>query len=70
MDNEAKPTVTLRAVADRIGICYETARRWARDGRLPVFKLNGRGHWRAYPEDVDKYIEAHKNQAASWSESN
>jgi hypothetical protein len=34
-----------------------------------VFKLNGVGRWRAFTEDVDAYIEKHKNEAAAWSSS-
>lgn len=64
---ETKKTIGLREIAQRIGICYETARRWAKEGRLPVFKLNGVGHWRAFAEDVDSYLETHKNKAATWS---
>lgn len=58
--------LTLEEVAERIGVGYETARRWALLNRIPVFKFNGRGHWRAYESDVDEYIAKHKNEAASW----
>jgi len=27
------------------------------------------GRWRAFTEDVDAYIEKHKNEAAAWSSS-
>jgi excisionase family DNA binding protein len=64
---EQKPTIGLRDIANRIGVNYETARRWAGLGRLPVFKFNGVGHWRAYVSDIDEYIEKHKNKAAAWS---
>lgn len=64
---DVRPTIGLREIAQKVGICYETARRWANDGRLPVFKFNGVGHWRAYEADVDAYLEKHKNVAASWS---
>lgn len=60
--------MNLRQIAERIGVCYETARRWAQEGRLPVFKLNGKGRWRAFTADIDTYLEAHKNKAATWSE--
>ena len=66
-EKKPKPVINLRQIAERIGVCYETARRWANDGRLPVFKLNGKGHWRAYEEDIDAYLESHKNKAAAWS---
>jgi excisionase family DNA binding protein len=62
----ATKTIGLREVASRIGIDYETARRWAADNRLPVFKFNGVGRWRAYPSDIDAYVSKHKNKAASW----
>lgn len=64
-----KATIGLKEIAKRIGVCYETSRRWANEGRLPVFKLNGVGRWRAFTEDVDAYIEKHKNEAAAWSSS-
>lgn len=67
MSDEAKPTISLREVAKRLGVNYETARRWAGAGRLPVFKFNGIGQWRAYSADIDDYIEKHKNQAAAWA---
>lgn len=62
----AVKTIGLREVASRIGIDYETARRWAADNRLPVFKFNGVGRWRAYPSDIDAYVSKHKNKAAAW----
>jgi excisionase family DNA binding protein len=62
-----KATIGLREIAHKIGICYETARRWAKEGRLPVFKLNGVGRWRGFEKDVDAYLETHKNKAATWS---
>lgn len=67
MSEEAKPTIGLHEIAKRLGVNYETARRWATAGRLPVFKFNGMGVWRAYPEDIDAYIEKHKNVAAAWA---
>ena len=60
-------TIGLSEIARRLDVCYETARRWALEGRLPVFKFNGMGRWRAYVADIDAYVEKHKNQAASWS---
>lgn len=66
---EQKATIGLREIAKRIGVNYETARRWANMGRLPVFKFNGVGHWRSYVTDIDEYIAKHKNKAAGWSAS-
>lgn len=64
---QPKATIGLSEIAKRMGVAYETARRWANGGRLPVFKFNGVGHWRAYVEDIDEYIGKHKNSAATWS---
>lgn len=64
---EDKKTLNLREIAKRLGVNYETARRWANMKRLPVFKFNGVGRWRAYEEDIDAYLEKHKNEAATWA---
>lgn len=64
-----RQTIGLREIARKMDINYETARRWANMGRLPVFKYNGIGRWRAYVDQVDEFIEKHKNVAATWSES-
>lgn len=61
-------TIGLQEIAKKIGINYETARRWANMKRLPVFKYNGVGRWRAYPKHIDDFIEMHKNKAATWSD--
>lgn len=63
-----KQTIGLHEIAQKMGINYETARRWANMGRLPVFKYNGVGRWRAHEEQVDEFIEKHKNLAATWSD--
>jgi excisionase family DNA binding protein len=63
-----KPTLGLRDIAKRLDINYETARRWANLGRLPVFKYNGVGRWRATQDQVDEFLEKHKNTAATWSD--
>ncbi len=61
-------TIGLHEIAKKIGVNYETARRWANMKRLPVFKYNGVGRWRAYTKHIDDFIEMHKNKAATWSD--
>ena len=61
-------TIDLHQIAKKIGVNYETARRWANMKRLPVFKYNGVGRWRAYEKHIDDFIEMHKNKAATWSD--
>lgn len=63
-----QPTIGLREIAKKMGINYETARRWANMGRLPVFRYNGIGRWRGHVDQVDEFIQKHKNVAATWSE--
>jgi excisionase family DNA binding protein len=63
-----RPTIGLREIAKRMDINYETARRWANLGRLPVFRWNGVGRWRGHTDQVDEFIQKHKNNAATWSE--
>ena len=62
-----RSTIGLCAIAERLGITYETARRWAQAGKLPVFKFNGVGRWRAYEVDVDAYVAKHQTDAAAWA---
>lgn len=63
-----RPTIGLREIAKRMDINYETARRWANMGRLPVFRWNEVGRWRGHVDQVDEFIQKHKNKAATWSE--
>ena len=46
-------------VARMLGIEHETARRWAVEGRIPAFRYNNRGRWRANRSDIDNFIRAH-----------
>lgn len=55
--------IELGEVAKMLGVEHETARRWAMDGRLPVFRYNDRGRWRAFRHDIEKFLEAHQPKA-------
>ncbi len=61
---EQKKILTLHDVAATLGINVETARRWAVAGRIPVFRYNGRGRWRAFAEDIDTFLQKHKTTEA------
>lgn len=54
----------LHEVASRIGVAYETARRWASAGMIPAFKFHEGGHWVAHANDIDEFIERRKNPTA------
>ncbi len=55
-----REVIQLNEVAKMLGIDHETARRWAVDGRIPAFRYNNTGRWRAFREDIDKYLESHQ----------
>ena len=57
--------IQLGDVAKMLGIDHETCRRWAVEGRIPVFRYNDKGRWRAFRDDIDKFLEAHQAKAAT-----
>lgn len=64
MDSEVKPKLLgLHEIAEKIGISYETARRWASAKVIPTFKFHEGGHWVAYEKDIDEFVERRKNPA-------
>ncbi len=57
--------ILLGQVAQMLGINHETCRRWAVEGRIPTFRYNGRGQWRAFKDDIDKFLEARQAKATT-----
>lgn len=45
----------LQAAADEIGVHYQTAYKWVRDGRLPAALVDGR--YRIQPDEIAAFIE-------------
>lgn len=45
--------MSLRHVAKRLGLTYETVRRMAVAGRIPAFKL---GRWSVYEDELDSLV--------------
>lgn len=62
---EQKKILTLADIAKTLDINTETARRWAVAGRIPAFRYNGKGRWRAFAEDIDKFLLSHKTVTAT-----
>lgn len=56
-----REVITLPEVAKMLGINLETARRMAVNKSIPVFRYHGKGHWRAFREEVDKFLLAQQN---------
>lgn len=52
--------VTISRAADMLGIHVNTAKRWAKRGDFPAFRVGKRGDWRVRPEDIAAYLEAHR----------
>jgi len=51
-----REVIALPEVAKILGVARETVRRWAVSGVLPVFRYGDTGHWRAFRDDIDKFI--------------
>jgi excisionase family DNA binding protein len=67
-DAPARPVaraIKLQDAAEQLGVSYETARRWATTGKLPAVKLNGEGQWRCWTDQLDEFVQAHKDRAAT-----
>ena len=60
-----REVITLPEVAKMLGINSETARRWAVSKKIPAFRYNGEGRWRAFRDEVDKFLEAQQNASTT-----
>ena len=59
--HERQNLMTVRAVAEHLGVHPETIRRWLRDGRLVGIDLGSdSGGWRIDPADLDAYLNARR----------
>lgn len=58
-----QPFLPLAAVAERYGVCYQTARTWAQRGYIPVIRLSPRGAWVA-PCNMLLKLEKHAAQTS------
>jgi excisionase family DNA binding protein len=50
--------LSVGEAAEIIGTCTETIRRWAKAGKLPVFRLAG--GWRIDPKVLADFLEARR----------
>ena len=57
--------LSIRQIAERIGVCEETARRWIVSRKVPAFRFTPRGRWRAYSDELDNWIASHKDGVES-----
>lgn len=64
----SKKVLSMRQVAERLGLCAETARRWAVSGKIPAFRYDDKGRWRVYEDELDDWIRQRKDRAESGQE--
>lgn len=58
-----REVITLPVVAKMLGVTRETARRLAVSGKIPVFRYDNTGHWRAFRGEIDKFIDDQQNSS-------
>ena len=51
-----REVIALPEVAKILGVARATVRRWAAAGTIPVFRYGDTGHWRAFRDEIDKFI--------------
>lgn len=52
---EQREIMTIDEVAEYLRIHRMTVYRWAKAGTIPMFKVGGRGGWRARRTDITNY---------------
>jgi excisionase family DNA binding protein len=60
-----KTIISLGDVAKMLGIDHETARRWAVSQKIPAFRYDENGRWRAYREDIDNWVSERQNRSSA-----
>ena len=60
-----REVISLPEVARMLGVKKETARRWAVSKRIPVFRYDGVGQWRAFRDEIDKYIASQQTSTST-----
>lgn len=60
-----RKVLNIQQIAERIGVCEETARRWIVSRKVPAFRFTPRGRWRAYSDELDNWIASHKDGGGS-----
>lgn len=55
-DNEIRPMLTVREVAQLLHIHSNTVRRWADQGTIRTYRINRRGDRRFKREDIARFL--------------
>ncbi len=62
-----KEVIGVGEIARMLGVTPETVRQWSASGKLPSFRYDSNGRWKAYREDIADWIESKKNSSTETS---
>lgn len=60
--SELPPILDAAQVADLLGMNVQMVRRYAREGRLPAYKLPGGRTFRFFRDEIFEFLKAHPAQ--------
>lgn len=64
MGDVNRQTLDLYEAAEMLGMAYETVRRWAREGKIPAFRIGANGRWRIMRVDLETFIQSQYAQTS------
>jgi predicted site-specific integrase-resolvase len=56
-----KEVIGVGEIARMLGVVPETARQWCVSKKIPAFRFDENGRWKAYREDIADWIDGHRN---------
>jgi len=56
-----KELIGVGEIARMLGVVPETARQWCVSKKIPAFRFDENGRWKAYREDIANWIDSRKN---------
>ena len=63
-----KELIGIGEIARMLGIVPETARQWCVSKKIPAFRFDENGRWKAYREDIADWIDSHAHKTDSPTE--
>ena len=60
-----KEMIGVGEIAKMLGVGPETARQWCVSKKIPAFRFDENGRWKAYREDIAEWIDSRKNAMVS-----
>lgn len=59
-----KEIIGVGEIAKMLGVTAETARQWSVSGKIPAFRFDPSGRWKAYREDILEWIESRRSPSS------